>query len=188
MPSFSTSSFMSSGPSPLSSWITAAAATLACWLAMWPLLGMRGAPKTASPSTWTPGTAVDSMLSQFTPMQQWVCAAAVQQALIHDPGKGLDARAAQIFLKHGSLMHWRSFWQSHQQDAREVGITKTLEQQPFLTGDTFTIADAYLWVVLNWADFHKLDLSPWPSIQAFRARVAQRPAVQATLKAEGLAK
>jgi glutathione S-transferase len=43
-------------------------------------------------------------------------------------------------------------------------------------------------VVLNWAEFHKLDLSPWPAIGAFRARVAQRPAVQATLKAEGLAK
>ena len=42
--------------------------------------------------------------------------------------------------------------------------------------------------VSTWADFHKVDLSPWPSIQAFRARVAQRPAVQATLKAEGLAK
>jgi glutathione S-transferase len=67
-------------------------------------------------------------------------------------------------------------------------IAKTLEQQPFLTGDAFTIADAYLWVLLNWADFHKVDLSPWPAIGAFRARVAQRPAVQATLKAEGLAK
>ncbi|MDH5227866.1 MAG: glutathione binding-like protein, partial [Gammaproteobacteria bacterium] len=67
-------------------------------------------------------------------------------------------------------------------------ITKTLEKQPFLTGDAFTIADAYLWALLNWADFHKVDLSPWPAIGAFRARVAQRPAVQATLKAEGLAK
>jgi glutathione S-transferase len=42
--------------------------------------------------------------------------------------------------------------------------------------------------VLNWADYHKVDLAPWPALQAFRARVATRPAVQATLKAEGLAK
>ncbi|MBP7014892.1 MAG: glutathione S-transferase C-terminal domain-containing protein, partial [Steroidobacteraceae bacterium] len=67
-------------------------------------------------------------------------------------------------------------------------IAKTLEQQPFLTGDAFSIADAYLWVVLNWADYHKVDLTPWPAVQQFRARVAARPAVQATLKAEGLVK
>ena len=67
-------------------------------------------------------------------------------------------------------------------------ISKTLEQQPFLTGDTFSIADAYLWVVLNWADYHKVDLASWPAVQQFRARVAARPAVQKTLKAEGLVK
>jgi glutathione S-transferase len=67
-------------------------------------------------------------------------------------------------------------------------ISKALEKQPFLTGDTFSIADAYLWVVLNWADYHKVDLAAWPALQQFRSRVATRPAVQATLKAEGLIK
>ena len=67
-------------------------------------------------------------------------------------------------------------------------ISQTLEQQPYLTGDAFSIADAYLWVVLNWADYHKVDLASWPALQQFRARVAARPAVQATLKAEGLVK
>jgi glutathione S-transferase len=67
-------------------------------------------------------------------------------------------------------------------------ISKTLEKQPYLTGDSFSIADAYLWVVLNWADYHKVDLASWPAVQQFRARVAARPAVQATLKVEGLAK
>ena len=48
----------------------AAAATLACWLAMWPDLGISGAGKVASPSTWMPGAAVDSIVSQFTPTQR----------------------------------------------------------------------------------------------------------------------
>jgi hypothetical protein len=48
----------------------AAAATLACWLAMWPDLGISGAGKVASPSTCTPGAAVDSIVSQFTPTQR----------------------------------------------------------------------------------------------------------------------
>ena len=67
-------------------------------------------------------------------------------------------------------------------------LAQTLEKQPFLMGDEFTIADAYLFVVLNWSDLHKVDLTPWPALQQFRKRVASRPAVQATLKAEGLAK
>jgi glutathione S-transferase len=67
-------------------------------------------------------------------------------------------------------------------------ITKTLESQPYLTGQEFSIADAYLFVVLNWSALHKVDLSPWPALSAFQARVAARPAVQATLKAEGFIK
>jgi glutathione S-transferase len=67
-------------------------------------------------------------------------------------------------------------------------LAQTLEKQPFLMGNEFTIADAYLFVVLNWSDYHKVDLSPWPALQQFRARVAARPGVQATLRAEGLAK
>jgi glutathione S-transferase len=71
---------------------------------------------------------------------------------------------------------------------RYAMIAKTLEHQPFLTGQRFTIADAYLFVVTNWAGHHKVDLSGVPAVQKFQARVAQRPAVQATLKAEGLLK
>ncbi|HYC05320.1 MAG TPA: glutathione transferase GstA [Azospirillaceae bacterium] len=57
----------------------------------------------------------------------------------------------------------------------------------FLTGDRFTIADAYLFVVLGWAKFLQIDLSPYPAIGAYLGRVASRPSVQAALKAEGLA-
>ena len=67
-------------------------------------------------------------------------------------------------------------------------IAQTLSKQPYLTGDKFTVADAYLFVILNWSGHLKVDLSPWPALQQFQARVAARPAVQATLKAEGLVK
>ena len=67
-------------------------------------------------------------------------------------------------------------------------ITETLSRQPYLTGNEFTVADAYLFVILNWSGMHKVDLGAWPALQQFQARVAARPAVQATLKAEGLLK
>ena len=67
-------------------------------------------------------------------------------------------------------------------------VSKTLAVQPYLAGDTFGIADAYLFTILNWAGMLKVDLSPWPALQHFLARVAARPRVHATLVAEGLAK
>ena len=61
-----------------------------------------------------------------------------------------------------------------------------LQHGPYLTGEHFTAADAYLIVVLGWAKFVKLDISDLAHLQAFLRRVAARPAVQAAMRAEGL--
>jgi glutathione S-transferase len=63
-----------------------------------------------------------------------------------------------------------------------------LATHPYLMGELFSIADAYLFVVTNWARIVKLDLGGLPALLAFQQRVAARPAVQAALKAEGLVK
>ena len=65
-------------------------------------------------------------------------------------------------------------------------IEKQLAKGPYLFGEQFTVADAYLFTVTNWATFLKLDLSEFPNLLAFQARVAARPGVQAALVAEGL--
>lgn len=62
-----------------------------------------------------------------------------------------------------------------------------LAGKAYLLGDGFSVADAYLFTVLSWMPYVKIDLSRWSSLTAFQARVAARPAVQAALKAEGLA-
>jgi glutathione S-transferase len=67
-------------------------------------------------------------------------------------------------------------------------VAKELEGRTFLTGETFTIADSYLFVVLSWARFTDVDLTPWPAVGKFLERVAARPKVQEALKAEGLVK
>lgn len=66
-------------------------------------------------------------------------------------------------------------------------LAKNLEGKDYLFGKQFTVADAYLFTVLNWTNFVGYDTAKWPVLQAFMARVASRPAVQATLKTEGLA-
>lgn len=67
-------------------------------------------------------------------------------------------------------------------------LDKHFASHKFLTGDSFSAADAYLFTVTNWAGFLKLDLSPYPNLVAYRARVAERPAVIEAMEAEGLLK
>ena len=64
-------------------------------------------------------------------------------------------------------------------------IEKQLAGHPYLLGDSFTVADAYLFTVTRWAGSVKLDLSPFPSLRAFQERIAARPAVQAAMREEG---
>ncbi|MFY0597129.1 MAG: glutathione transferase GstA [Cognatishimia sp.] len=65
-------------------------------------------------------------------------------------------------------------------------VEQELKQGQEFLGAKFTIADAYLFVVSNWANFTGISLSNWPKLQAFVARIAARPAVQRAMKAEGL--
>ena len=67
-------------------------------------------------------------------------------------------------------------------------IVESLGDKPYLTGDRFTIADAYLFTIVNWHRFLKFDLGRWPALERFQARVAARPGVQAALRAEHLLK
>jgi len=73
-------------------------------------------------------------------------------------------------------------------DRRIDYVAKALEGRNYLMGDTFTVADCYLFTVLNWAAWVKVDLSRWPGASEYLKRVAARPAVQAALQAEGLLK
>lgn len=65
-------------------------------------------------------------------------------------------------------------------------VAGKLEGGEFLTGSRFTIADAYLFTVLNWSVFAKFSLDEWPALQAYQARVAAIPVVQQAMRAEGL--
>jgi glutathione S-transferase len=67
-------------------------------------------------------------------------------------------------------------------------VEEQLGSNNYLTGETLTVADAYLFVVIGWAGRMGFDMSAWPRLTAFRDRMAQRPAVRRTLEQEGLLK
>ena len=71
-------------------------------------------------------------------------------------------------------------------ERRLAYVEAELAGRDHLLGADFTVADAYLFTVLRWLVFVAIDLARWPRLQAYQARIAARPAVQAALQSEGL--
>ncbi len=93
--------------------------------------------------------------------------------------------------KNLSLLFNRDAGETVQRDRRAVlaqrfaYLERLLTGKDFLTGDTFGVADAYLFTVMSWTGHLQIDLSDFNQLQAYIARVAIRPAVQQALRAEG---
>ena len=67
-------------------------------------------------------------------------------------------------------------------------LSTQLAGKSYLMGDTFTVADGYLFTVINWGQWVGIDLANWPVLKEYHGRVAARPQVQQAMKAEGLLK
>lgn len=67
-------------------------------------------------------------------------------------------------------------------------VDEQLEGKQFLMGEQFTVADAYMFTVSNWGQYVGVEVSGFPNLVAYRARIAARPTVQEAMKAEGLLK
>lgn len=105
----------------------------------------------------------------------------------------LNFIATELHKQFGPLWHHETPDATKATQRAKIGkafelIAKTLAKQPYLMGDAFTIADAYLFTIVNWSGILKVDLKPWPALQQFQARVAARPKVHAALRAEHLVK
>lgn len=56
----------------------------------------------------------------------------------------------------------------------------------FLVANRFSAADAYTFVLVNWANFKEIELTAWPHLAAYVGRIMARPSTQAAMRAEGL--
>jgi len=82
---------------------------------------------------------------------------------------------------------WRAAMTARLQE-RLSWIGERLKDKSYLMGEQFTVADAYLFTVLNWSRIVGLDISVWPVLTGYLERVRKRPKVQEAMKAEGLIK
>ncbi|MEY2344059.1 glutathione S-transferase family protein [Proteus mirabilis] len=69
-----------------------------------------------------------------------------------------------------------------------VYINDVLSKQKCVCGDHFTVADAYLFTLSQWAPHVALDLTDLSHLQDYLTRIAQRPNVHSALVTEGLIK
>ena len=74
--------------------------------------------------------------------------------------------------------------------ARRIADVEHLlsDERAFILGESFSVADAYLFVVLNWTNFIGFDLARWPRAKALVDKIASRPSVRAAMIREGLMK
>ena len=68
-----------------------------------------------------------------------------------------------------------------------AGLDQELAGKDHYVGNEFTVADIYLFVMLGWPAYVGIEMGIYPALGADCRQIAQRPAVGAALKAEGLA-
>lgn len=67
-------------------------------------------------------------------------------------------------------------------------LDQHLSTRPYLMGESFSVPDAYCFVITGWSRYKDIDLARWPNLNAYMTRIAARPKVQEAMKAEGLIK
>ncbi|QDY71367.1 glutathione transferase GstA [Qingshengfaniella alkalisoli] len=106
--------------------------------------------------------------------------------------EALNWISAELHKAFGPL--FRSSATKDEQAAARIAVATKFDRvesqfsdgRTWMVADRFSVADAYLFAVANWANFIGIDLARWPNLAAFVARVAERPATQNAMKAEGL--
>ena len=156
-----------------------------------------------NPKGYVPALRLDdgSMLTEVAAVLQYLGDRAPGSGLL--PAAGSSARyrviewltfiSSEIHKAYGPLWYPKSGDEAKQAARERIAsrlgfVEKALEKGDYLMGAHFTLADAYLFTVVNWSGMTGVDLAPFPKLQAFQKRVAARPKVQEALEAEGLKK
>ena len=156
-----------------------------------------------NPKGYVPALRLDdgSLLTEAAAVLQYLGDRAPASGLLPAPGsteryrviEWLTFISSEVHKSYGPLWYPKSTEEAKQaareRIAQRLGLVeKALEKGDYLTGSRLTLADVYLFTVVNWSGMTGVDLSAFPKLQAFQARVAARPKVQEALKAEGLVK
>lgn len=156
--------------------------------------------KTLNAKGYVPTLALDNgdVLTEAAVVVQYIADQAPEQGLApacntferYRVQEWLNFISAELHKGFGPF--WKPDTPQEQKDATWARLSQwfdwlapQLAGKDYLMGQ-FSVADAYLFTILRWPDHFKLPLERWPALQAYRSRVAARPAVQQALKDEGI--
>lgn len=139
----------------------------------------------------TEGAAIAQYLSDLKPAAGLMPAAGTHER--YRVLSWLNFIATELHKVYSPWLFHAEYGEQAQDVARgRIGVRLGLVEKqlaangPFLLGEAFGVADAYLFTIVDWSGYAKVDLSGFPKLRAFLDRVAARPAVQAAQHAEGL--
>lgn len=157
--------------------------------------------KRINPKGYVPAfeTRTGEILTEVAVILQYIADRAPQKDLAPAAGtferyrlqEWLNFIATEVHKGFGPLWNPKSPAETREMAIAQLGrrfdfLSAELENRKFLMGSQFTVADAYLFTILGWARYHKIDMGKWPSLAAYSERVMSRPAVREAMKAEGL--
>lgn len=155
-----------------------------------------------NPNGYVPALETDEgeLLSEGVAILQFIADRHPEKAF--SPALGTISRARiQQFLNYASAeLHksWSPLFSDASTDEEKAAAKKKVESKfdrlehvlsdgrEFFVDNQFSVADAYIFVLINWANFKEINLKTWQNLYNFFERVKARPATQAALKAEGL--
>ena len=154
-----------------------------------------------NPRGYVPALEIDGELhTEVAALVQYLAEQAPASGLLPPAGTMERFRVQQWLVFVASELH-KTFspWLWHAETAESTSqaaraklavrfaeLDRHLAERAYLTGDSFTVADAYAFTIVNWSNFLKIDLKPYRNLSAFMTRVAARPKVRDALKAERL--
>ena len=153
-----------------------------------------------NPRGYVPALALDdgTVLTEVAALVQYIADLRPESNLAPKPGT-LERVKLQAWLTFiGTELHKQfSPWLWHADTAestvraikdkiatRFAELDRVFAKQPWLTGDRFTIADAYAFAIVRWAPLMKMSLDAYPALRQWLARVEARPHVAAAIAAE----
>ena len=161
-----------------------------------------GADYTAiNPKGYVPALELDSgeVLTEGPAIVQYIAGLAPEKQLMPVAGTMDYYRAISWLAYIGTELHKNFgplFNPAGSEDAKAAAremltrrfgyVALMLEGREYLAGSRFSVADGYLFTVVNWAKVVRFDMSAWPVIEAYQQRIAARPAVHEAMRAEGL--
>ena len=155
-----------------------------------------------SPNGYVPALEVQDgvHLSEGVAILQYIADNHPGVAYAPQPGSMERARLQQFLNYAAAELHkaWSPLFANGSTDKEKAAAVRKVsgkfdylesvlsEGREYLVGNRFSVADAYTFVLVNWANFKAIDLTAWPNLKAYWKRIADRPATQAAMAAEGL--